>query len=243
MKGKGFSRRVRDDNLESFRPLLHEPNEGTNGASGSEGKAQSDAGDRAVAEAEELFGGTPLSVRPPYRPPKVSRASKRRGKAATKPKPSTSAPLEGVTAVRVTGPMLWRKKLVASDVQRQPGHPTGGLRMTQARFRDRTGSVIDQTTYFRNLFERFSWRQTRSDPHVEEALVPFEVIIQGKSLGVHDLGVSHKRSGEARQRNYTTILKWGGLGSRIQKLDLIGHILTVYGPAPGESSPHMIVIT
>jgi hypothetical protein len=49
------------------------------------------------------------------------------------------------------GRLVWQKsKLPASDVQRQIGNVTGGLRLTQAKWKDSEGMPINQTTYFRN---------------------------------------------------------------------------------------------
>jgi len=138
--------------------------------------------------------------------------------------------------------VVWRKSLAASDVQRQPGHATGGVRLTQARFRDASGDNIDHTTYFRELFKGFDWQETRAVPHVEEAEVDFLLVVEGESLGVHALAVSHKPSGEAGQRNYTTSLKWGRLAGQIHRMDLRGKTLTLYAPPPGKSEPYVIDI-
>jgi len=138
--------------------------------------------------------------------------------------------------------VLWKKQLFASDVQRQPGHPTGGLRLTQAGFRDSRGNPIDHTTYFRRIFNDFTWRRTRKKPFVEETKVPFEVFINRRPLGAHQLSISHKPSGEAGQRNYTSILKWGDLATTIQQMNLTGRTITLYGPRTAESQPYVIVI-
>ncbi len=247
MKGKGFSRRVRDDNLESFRALLHEPNEGTNSANASEGEPQSDATDPEVARAEELFGGTPLSVRPPYARPRTSRARKRRGKAATRPKPSTPTSTRKVTAVGVRGPILWKKVLEASDCESQEGHGTGGMRLAQAEWRRPDGKLIDKSTYFRQtIFGRFSWFKRYSGKKKnlqEETFVDFHITARGRDLGVRKLKISDMQSRAAKQDNYTTMLHWSGMTAEIRALNLRGSTLSLYGPTGGTSEPFFIDVT
>ncbi|MDQ3004257.1 MAG: phospholipase D family protein [Chloroflexota bacterium] len=94
-----------------------------------------------------------------------------------------------------TGILLWQKtNLPASDVQSQVGNPTGGLRLTQARWRV-NGQLIDQTTYFRNdVFGNLTWREWRALPFSERTEADFDVYILGESYGLHQLGVSHKPS-------------------------------------------------
>ena len=94
------------------------------------------------------------------------------------------------------GPLLWRKpNLPASDVQRQPGNPTGGLRLTQAKF-TAEGRRIDQTSYFRNtLFGGLPWTTKRPTPFVESTTVRFDVTILGQPFGIQQLEISHKPSG------------------------------------------------
>lgn len=149
-------------------------------------------------------------------------------------------PLPLLPAARLQ--VFWQKRLAASDCERQRGHGTGGVRLTQARFVGTDGTVIDQTTYFRELFDGFDWYQTRVDPYVEDADVPFQVIARGTDFGVRNLTVSHKPTGEAGQGNYTTILKWTGITTEIRDLDLRGLTLTLYGPAAGTSEPYLIEV-
>uniref|UniRef100_UPI0023F0664B phospholipase D family protein n=1 Tax=Flavobacterium filum TaxID=370974 RepID=UPI0023F0664B len=157
------------------------------------------------------------------------------------------------TAVAVTaaagsasakGKLVWtRKKLPSSSVQGGGSgtNPTGGLRLVQDDFIS-GGKKIDQTSYFKNLFSKYTWKQVRTAPYVEVAQVPFEVTIKGIFYGQFDLEVRHKPSGEAGQHNYTTSISWGTVGSIISKANLTGSRLDLYAPK-GKGKPFQIVIS
>ena len=124
----------------------------------------------------------------------------------------------------VRGDLVWQKSnLPQSDVLYTDNpltNPTGGLRLTQARFQS-GGQVIDQTTYFRNdLFDNYNWIAVRQNPYVEDAIIPFSIKIFGKDFGVHHLTVKHKPSGVAGQGNYTTSISWGRISKVIRRYDL-----------------------
>lgn len=142
------------------------------------------------------------------------------------------------------GNLVWQKtNLPASDVQRQPGNVTGGLRLTQARW-SVADRLINQTTYFRNdVFGKLTWREWKSQPFSERTEADFDVYILGQSYGLHQLAISHKPSGEAGQNNYTTILHWGELGATIRMLNLTGKTLSLYSPPKGDIEPFTIQIT
>lgn len=140
--------------------------------------------------------------------------------------------------------LIWRKSnLPASDVQRQQGNPTGGLRLTQAGFRV-NGEVIDQTSYFRyEIFGDLNWTIGENPPEKQETInLPSEIYINGQYFGQHILGVSHKPSGEAGQGNYTTMLHWRSLSSTIYELDLRGKSFSFYSPRTGAQLPYLIII-
>lgn len=145
------------------------------------------------------------------------------------------------------GPVVWQKQdLRGSDAQRtKPGsHPVGGVRLTQARYRDAAGRLIDQRSYFRRrLFGGFDWTTVKKKPYEEGALVPFDVTFMGRSRGFQQLKVSHKPSGEAGQGNYTTILHWGPLAQVLRdEIDLTGRTLTLYGPPVGKTDPFFLEV-
>ena len=145
-------------------------------------------------------------------------------------------------SVAARGPILWRKRLTATDAQRQKGHATGDLRLVQAGYPDRK-TRIDQTTYFRRqVFVGLAWQEEKADPHVEVASIKLDVTIQDKHFGVLDLTLSHKPTGEAGQRNYTTNIRWGSLASELQKTNVTGLTVTLYAPPAGSNSPWFIEI-
>ena len=233
MKGKGFSRHVTLGNIDLFRLLLRIPEkESVNKQNKNLNDENSDL-DKLIQEVERLFDGRHLNVKVPFKHPKVTRHKK-----DIKPlKYRKNKP------ILTSRQLLWRKILVASDVQKQMGHPTGGLRLTQANFSNPlTKKTIDHTSYFRDLFSDFPWRVTRHIPFVEEASIQFEIFINGNDFGIYQLSISHKPSGEAGQRNYTTILKWGSIASIISQMNLIGKTFEIYSPLSEVSQPYLIII-
>ena len=171
----------------------------------------------------------PSRIRPAITPPIARRRS---GGQSTSPQQA------------IVGTLVWQKSnLPASDVQSQEGNPTGGLRLTQARWRI-DGQLIDQTTYFRtHVFGNLTWREWRTLPFSERTEADFDIYILGESYGLHQLMISHKPSGEAGQGNYTTILHWGELGDIIRDLHLAGKTFSLYPPPSGEIEPFTIHIT
>jgi len=180
----------------------------------------------------------------------INRPSRTRQSASTsvirqprRTRQSSSAPSEPTPQNNIED-LVWQKlNLPASDVQRQTGNVTGGLRLTQARW-SVNDNPIDQTTYFRNnVFGNLDWREWRISPYSERAEADFDIYILGESYGIHELMISHKPSGEAGQHNYTTILHWGELGEVIRELNLVGRTFSLYAPPSGEVEPFTIQIT
>jgi HKD family nuclease len=169
-----------------------------------------------------------------------------RGFGESKPKTQelirTKEPM--TTVLSELGKLVWRRKKLPSSSVQASGigtNPTGGLRLVQDDFIYK-GYKIDQTSYFRNiLFKKFKWRQIRSTPYVEAALVPFEITIKSKFLGKFELEVRHKPSGEAGQHNYTTSISWGELSNIIREEKLTGKQLELYAPK-GKNKPFHISI-
>ncbi len=153
--------------------------------------------------------------------------------------PIPKAPYKPIKSPKITlsissqrGKLVWEKEgLPLSDVQSQAGHPTGGLRLTQAEWTV-NDLPIDQTSYFRyDLFGSFEWSVGKRRPsNRETTVIVFEVYILGRNYGVHELTISHKPSGEAGQRNYTTMLHWGALANTIRDLQLGGRTFRLYAP-------------
>jgi hypothetical protein len=236
--GQGFAKLVTLETLDSFAPLLQRATGGRGAGAGRGGPQRRQAtADSELEAAEALFGGNSILVPRPHTIYKLRRDEKRRAGRV-----ETVITLE-VAAADNRGPLKWIKPdLPASDVQRQPGNPTGGLRLTQARFTVEARK-IDQTSYFRNtLFGEFPWTEKRRTPFVESTRVRFDITILGQPYGIHQLGISHKPSGVAGQSNYTTILHWGVLSGQIRDLNLVGRTFYLYAPAEGKNEPFFIEI-
>ncbi len=116
----------------------------------------------------------------------------------------------------MSGELVWRKRLSKTDAQRQNGNQTGDIRLTQARFVHR-GKVIDQTQYFREtVFGKCRWEQAMGvqglkSPYTfrEKTRAKFRIIIDEERDWTLKLEIGHKPSGEAKQGNYTTGIRWG----------------------------------
>jgi hypothetical protein len=87
----------------------------------------------------------------------------------------------------------------------------GGIRLTQAQFRDKSGVIIDQTKYFYNLFSFCGWEAEYGHTNATKVhtFISVRIIIRDTDYGIRNFEVSHKPSGEAKQGNYTTMFRWG----------------------------------
>lgn len=246
-KGQGFSRRVTLQNLEGFASLLRRKSDREKTKRQNEAAGKSSETDPELISAESLFAGK--SIKTPITPPPTSTSRRTERKPRSKsPSHEVIEPMPFETSsesIDQSGPLVWEKRnLPASDVQRQKGNVTGGLRLVQANFTDAKGKLIDQTTYFRySVFGDLNWTIGHHKPKKRETVqVAFQVTILGKAYGQQGLIVSHKPSGEANQRNYTTMLHWGELGQIISNLNLIGKTFRLYAPPEGEDEPFFIEI-
>lgn len=233
-RGQGFARRITAASLGEFAPLLR-PNVSRPPATKGEDRVgeahEPPMPSPELAAALAKFQGKPIRI-PSKRP------RRRSSRAAVKP-PVMATPAAPASPRR----LVWSKRLVASDVHAQRGHATGGVRLTQAGFLTQQGRRINQTRYFREeVFGKLDWNpgMTRGKPR-EDAYASIRVIIQGRDLGVHRLRVGHKPSGEAGQRNYTTLLHWGPLGVEIASAQLVGSTLSLYAPT-ADGEPFLIEI-
>ncbi|MEZ4886808.1 MAG: phospholipase D family protein [Chitinophagales bacterium] len=192
-----------------------------------------------IKEIKELFPAVKLSKVPDNFVKKLLQKKKQKVvEEASKVVSVISSPIN-------KGNLVWRKiKLPGSDVQysREGTNPTGGLRLTQAKWQI-NGEVIDQTSYFRNtLWGKFEWGVIRAKPLVERAIIQFSIKINGEDKGIHTLEVRHKPSGVANQGNYTTSLSWGSVGDIIKNGNLKGKDLFLYAPSKGRKEPFFIEI-
>lgn len=231
-EGQGFARIVTLENLETFASLLRRPPEADSRKAPKTPPREEPEADQALASAQALFSGNPVQL--PLSPRTV--APRRR-----RPKARVAADV----ASPERGPLLWEKKgLPRSDVQRQRGNPTGGVRLVQAGWKV-GGRPIDQTIDFREtVFGNLSWTVDQQEPNKREvATVPVDVSILGESYGRRQLRVTDMQSREAGQGNYTTMLHWGNLGEKVRQLNLIGKTFRLYAPRVGEDAPFFIEIT
>ena len=147
---------------------------------------------------------------------------------------------------RPNGVLVWQKVLPRTDaLQVRPGsHPVGGVRLTQARFENPPGNRIDQTTYFRRLFDEYDW-EPEQGRHIdqEHTFIPFRVIIRASDYGIRNFEISHKPSGESGQDNYTTILRWGrNFNNIIRQANISNAVFSLY-ETPDAEAPFFIEIT
>jgi hypothetical protein len=147
--------------------------------------------------------------------------------------------------IRPAGELVWRKVLSPSDalVKKAGTHPVGSMRLTQAKFKTASGTVIDQTTYFRELFGAFDWERERGKHTSQErTFVPIRVFIKDSDHGVQNFEISHDPTREAGQGNFTTVIRWGREFSPvIQDANLSGATLSLYA-TPDADAPFMIDI-
>lgn len=244
-----FAKRVTEETLPLYEALLRRgrPERHGDASAADEIEATSEEANVGVedhpgiAEAEARFAGEAVGTKIPFRRPRRAVPSPGGRSGVTLSGPASAVPAAAPRGRR--GTLLWRRdNLPASSVQRQPGNPTGGLRLVQARYRDASGRLINQTTYFRKVaFRELHWQVGSRRPYREDAEAEFAVSVRGRDMGVHKLKISHKPSGEAGQGNYTTILHWGVLGSEIQRLNLVGRSVEIYAPA-ATGAPYSVVV-
>jgi hypothetical protein len=244
--GQGFARQVTSENLGQFAPLLgHKSESDSTESPDSQTTREKALLDPELQAAEALFSGNPIKISIPARFSQPRKVKKRRrlSRHDTREEIIVQPPIQVLDISR--GQLVWRKNnLPASDVQRQRGAVTGGLRLTQAKF-EVNGIRIDQTKYFRNVvLSQMPWGTGRKGfPKQRETVeITFDVTILGMNYGQHKLVVSHKPSGEAGQRNYTTMLHWGDLANTIKELNLVGKTFQLYGPPENQQEPFFIEI-
>lgn len=141
--------------------------------------------------------------------------------------------------------LVWKKQLTASDALHvRPGsHHVGGVRLTQAKFHDPNNLRIDQTKYFRSLFDDYDWEpELRGHSDQEHTFIPMRIVIRGTDYGIRNFEISHKPSGEAGQKNYTTQLRWGPtFNGLIIRENVSGAMLSLY-ETPDSDAQFLILI-
>lgn len=112
-------------------------------------------------------------------------------------------------------PLRWIKQLSPADAQhpiKEGSNPTGNLKLAKA------GNDIDFKTFFRyEMFGTVNWAsETRPRGLFEEAIVPFQVVINGRDLGRFNIKIDHAEHRIANQSNVPTWLHWGPLRDYLQ---------------------------
>ena len=185
------------------------------------------------------FVSTPVPL-PPLLPQSI-RVDEPQGKVTA----GESIPPENLSPQKPQGVLVWRKTLTKSDtLDVSPGsHPKNQVVMAKAKFENPPGTLIDQTTYFRNLFRDFDWEvEPGKHRDQEHTFIPMRIFIRQRDHGIRNFEISHKPSGEAGQNNSPTALRWGGEFNRIVRgLHLAGATFSLYETADADA-PFLIEI-
>lgn len=156
---------------------------------------------------------------PAQRPPRTQRRGARGGRGAGAGA-GTGAGVIGTGSVTAS----WWKKLTISDAMRKPAasHQRKDVILGKARH------PIDQKTYFKNyFFAGVAWTQQpmRTGRIKELAVIPFDVYVERRNLGVFNMSVDHADSRVANQNNAPTWLNWSSLGAQILSRNYTGWYL------------------
>jgi hypothetical protein len=249
-EGQGFAKRITSKNLERFKLFLKTRDQKDSSIAPDETQ-DSDATnggeqDPELKKLESEFDGKRISIKLPFKPPPIVRPKDKSKAAVAAKAAAVSAGVAAPQAAKVAfGPLIWEKpKLPKSDAQQVKAgtHAVGGLRLTQSGFKV-SGKVINQTKYFReSIFNNLNWKKIKTKPLVETAECEFQIKVLGNDLGLHNLTIRHKPSGEAGQGNYTTLISWQKVSGQIQKANIAGKTLRLYGPPAGQKSPFLIEV-
>lgn len=126
----------------------------------------------------------------------------------------------------------WSKMLNATDAQHPPQKTsavTGNIRLSQA------GNPIDHKSYFREIFfGGENWVEAESGERgYEKCLVEFDVVVNGKAMGLIPFRIDHNAARIADQNNVPTVLKWGSMGSYMRQNNHVNEWLTLTAFADG----------
>lgn len=181
----------------------------------------------------QLFGGAVRGL--PAAPPRQRRTS---GGTSTSGGATGTGTQPGTTAAPATTiVMSWWRQLTVSDAMKKP--PPSHQR--KHVILNRGPHPIDQTVFFRqHFFQAVPWSQQvmrsfrgRPPRQKEVAVVPFDVTIAGRHLGIHNLSIDHAMSRVADQGNSPTWLNWSSLGTEIARANYVGWFLVLERLANG----------
>jgi hypothetical protein len=133
--------------------------------------------------------------------------------------------------------MSWWRELSASDAMKKDP----GSHQRKDVILNRGPHPIDQTTFFRqHFFTGLPWSQVMMNSYrgrpprpKEIAIVPFDVTVGTRSLGILNLSVDHAASRVAGQGNSPTWLNWSSLGPVIAAGNYVGWYLLLERLAGG----------
>lgn len=187
---------------------------------------------RAHAPLRRIFGGRVAGLPSAPHVQRSSRATRSRvsPRAVSTAAPSSrgvpaTPPGASATAVEIS----WWRKLTVSDAMKKPppSHQRKDVILNQGPH------PIDQVTFFRqHFFQGVPWSQTmmrsyRGRPRrpKELAVVPFDVIIGRRRLGLHNLTVDHALTRVHGRGNSPTWLNWSSIGEEVARGNYVGWYL------------------
>lgn len=194
---------------------------------------------RAEPPLRRIFGGRVTGLPTAPRLPQT-RPQPRRTGSGSQTSSSTPASAPALLTTRLpasTVVMSWWRQLSASDAMKKDtsSHQRKDVIL------NRGPHPIDQTVFFRqHFFQGVPWshqmmRSYRGRPArpKEVAIVPFDVTIAGRHLGIHNLHVDHAASRVAGQGNSPTWLNWASLGDEIKRGNYVDWYLVLERLANG----------
>ena len=178
-----------------------------------------------------LFGKSQSAKKPavPLPGPQPSRPATSSPSTSTTQRTGSPHPVASSPVVR-----RWFKKMSNSDAQQTSNTNTavtGNLKLTKARL------PIDHKTFFRSdFFGSCNWAGKQSARGVkEEAVVPFDFVVNNRSIGTYPLKVDHATFRVASQGNVATWLHWGNtLGEYLKKNSHVNDHVTLERKANGQ---------
>lgn len=219
--------------------LLNEPSYRIRDESRPRRAPKPEAGDDAPeprAPAEQPFGRSGREMRPippGSPPPQVDVAISSPEEPVEPTAPAPKAPEDAALATSVV--KRWYRRLDATQAQHPPradSNVTGNLKLSKAGH-DR----VDQKIYFRQSFFGDADWESEATPRGahETAIVPFEVVVDGRVLGIIELQVSHAEYRIADQNNVPTWLHWGRqrLMPELRRTDYSGYYVSLERLADG----------
>jgi hypothetical protein len=174
---------------------------------------------------------TQLAVRSPAWSPAKERKSAS-GRITPVGGPALKSRLGRRTSRHVLPALRWCKLLKPSDAQqvKTGTNTTGKLRLTQARHN------IDHETFFRNdFFSNSVWAESlRNGNSMQSAIITFDVVVRGMSLGAIPLIVDYGMHRISSQSNVPTVLSWGPLEKLLISTSHVGDWISIERTTSGQ---------